>query len=400
MSERETAPFSKPKSKRWVWIVPSIFLHLAILIIWLLLPESEPRRPGERELTIKEDQAEALQRHVEDANLEALQSKISELQSIKAAMVRIRDEKMVHVIDFERSMVDEAPRDVATLLGELAGVYESVYDTYLAIRAAVDMYAEQMPPIREAADIDTIAGIRALPRLESFYNRFDGVSDHFEVAFYETGSIVRAIDIKLEWINESQLAERVEALAPQMETTFSTHRDAFESIPYSWKREASFRELTDNMEERIAEVEAFRKSESEGQAEIARKRAELSEKIAEAEAGLAQTIPALESAEIAFGGLNRNENREAWLDMRKSVRDHRQSKQALEKSLRDANKMLTRTTHRPDHQLSQRVNRIESRLEHALPPAPDRGLLTRAMTEQQTIILHLEELVKSMEEPE
>lgn len=383
-----------------MWIVPSVLLHLAVLIMWLLLPEPERRQPGERKLTIKEDQAEALQKHVEDAHLKALQSKISELQSIKAAMARIRDERMVNVIDFEQSMVNEAPQDIAELLGELAGVYQSVYDTYLDISAAVDFYAEQMPSVREAADTDTIAGIRALPRLESFYNRFDGVSDRFEVAFYETGSIVRAIDVKLEWIDESQLAERVEALATPIETTFSTHRDAFGSIPYSWKREASFRELTDNMEDRIAEVEAFRKSESEGKAEIARKRAELSEKIAEAEAGLAQTNSALESAEAAFEALDRNENREAWLDMRKSVREHQRKKQALEKELRDANKVLKRTTHRPNHQLSRRANRIENRLDHALPPVPDRELLTRAMTQQQSMIRQIRELVKFMEVPE
>lgn len=103
-----------------------------------------------------------------------------------------------------------------------------------------------------------------------------------------------------------------------METTFSMHRDAFGSLPYSWKREASFRELTENMEERIAEGQAFQKA-------------------------------------------------------------------------------LSKTTDRPNRQLARRVDRIESRLDHALPPVPERSVIDQAMAQQQIIIEQIEKLAESLE---
>lgn len=397
MSGFGTTPFSKQKSKPWGWIVPSVLLHIAILCIWLTLPGPEPREPGARQLTIKAEQAEKLQQHVADANLKALRAKISELQSIKAAMARIRDEKMARVIEFEQNMQEEAPQDVAVLLDELANVYQSVYTTYEAIQSAVNLYTKQLPPIREAADADTVAGIRALPQLEPFYSSFDGVSDRFEVAFYETGAILQAINVKLEWIPGGNLPERIEALKSDMETTLSMHRDAYGSIPYSWKREASFRELTENLEERIGEVQAFRQAEREGKAEVAGKRAELSEKIAQTEAALAATNAALESAENDLAAIDRNQDNAVWQAKRNSLRTHQSAHRALSKELRDLNKALTRTTYRPDHQLARRADRIENWLDHALPAAPDSSLIDQAMSQQQVIIEQIRALAKSVE---
>ena len=131
-------------------------------------------------------------------------------------------------------------------------------------------------------------------------------------------SLWRAIEVKLEWIENSNLPQRIDALKATMETTFSMHRDAFGSLPYSWKREASFRELTENMEERIAEGQAFQKA-------------------------------------------------------------------------------LSKTTDRPNRQLARRVDRIESRLDHALPPVPERSVIDQAMAQQQIIIEQIEKLAESLE---
>jgi len=108
------------------------------------------------------------------------------------------------------------------------------------------------------------------------------------------------------------------AVKATMETTFSMHRDAHGSLPYSWKREASFRELTENRAERIAKVQASRKA-------------------------------------------------------------------------------LSRRTDRPDQQMARRVNRIESRLDHALPPVPKRSVIDQAMAQQQTIIKQIQALAESLE---
>ncbi len=105
----------KPKS-RWVWIVPSLIFHLAVLGIWLNSPPREPREPGDRELTIRPDQAELLQQHVEDANLMQLRQQVSELQEIKESMAGIREERMTRIHEFESERARPAPLELDQLL--------------------------------------------------------------------------------------------------------------------------------------------------------------------------------------------------------------------------------------------------------------------------------------------
>lgn len=397
MSDLETSPFSKPKTRLWVWIVPSILVHVVVLAIWLLMPEPERREPGERKLNIKEEQAEELQKHVEEANLTELRREVSELQSIKAAMARIREREMNQVREFEETMEEEAPQDVAALLSELAGIYSSVYETYEGILDTVEGFEKKYPAVKAAAEEDSVAGIRALGQLKPLWDSLDGISDRFEVAFYETGATLKSIEVKLEWLQDETVVGRIEALKPPMEKVFEMHREAWSSLPFNWKRANSFYDLTENSEERIEAIETFRQNEIEGKAKVAAKREELEERIAEVEVRLARTTGEKKSAEAALKGLDRNQDRDAWNAKRGEVRELENKRRSLRNELRSLNRELSRTDYRPNGKQARNVRRIEGRLEHALPPLPDRAGIERAMEEQLEMIRRINELTESLE---
>jgi len=322
MTEPEASPFSRKKSNHWIWIVPSVLLHVIVLAIWLLLPEPDPRKPGERELKIKPEQAKQLQKHVEEANLEVLRAQVAELQKIKQAMAGIRAQEMEQVSAFEQTMVKEAPRDIATLLSELAGIYESVHKHYQGIQETIDPFRAQTARVRKIAKEDTASGIRSLKQFRPLYDHFDGLYDKFEVAFYESGAKMNAVEVKLEWINDPSLGKRIEALKPAMEKTRELHGEAWRAIPYNWKRARSFSDLTENTGERIETLRTFRKKHK---------------------------------------------------------------------------KQLDRTTYRPDGKMVREVQRIEQRLDHALPEPPDKALIDRAMKQQQEMVRRIEKLAESLE---
>lgn len=397
MNDPHPSPFSEPKTRHWVWVVPSVLLHLILLGIWLMLPEREPRQPGERKLTIPEEQAEELQERVEETNLKELREKVSELQAIKAAMAGIRDGKMADVAGFEQTMEREAPQDVAALLRELAGIYGQVHKDYAIIESNLALYREWRPKILNAADQDTVDGLRLLPNLEPYWDRFEGMADRFEVAFYETNAVIESIAAKLEWIDDPDVGERISALADPMEATKSLHREAWESVPSSWKLEQSFTFLTENPGETIATIERFRRGEIEGQAEVAAKRADLEARIAQVEKELAGVNQSLQADEAALGKIDRNKDRETWNAKRRSVEAHKRSLQKWNNELRTLNRELERTNYKPDAKWAREVMTIESRLRHCLPEPPDPSVITRAMTRQREMIARIQEHAESLE---
>ena len=402
MSEPDTSPFSEPKSRRWVWIVPSVLFHLLILVIWLLLPEPEPRKPGERELTIKEEQAEELQEHLEASNLEELREKVSELQSIKAAMARIREKEMAGVVEFEQDMVQEAPQDIAGLLRDLAGIYESVRETYSSIQSSLELFREWQPKIQQAAEEDVIDGLRLLPNLEPYWKseNLKGLGDRFEVAFYEVGATLKAIEVKLEWVEDPALARKIAALEDPMETTRELHRETWKAVPSSWKRVGAFNRLTEDLEGTIETVQRFRQGEIEGKAQVAEKREGLEAGIAEAKTELARVSEALKADEAALEKIDRGKERKAWRAKRKEKREHDRAQRQLKRELRDLEKTLSRTKYKPDRRLAREVDQIENGLRRATPEPPSRKMIAETMTQQQEMIARIEDLAKALEVPQ
>lgn len=402
MSEPDTSPFAEPKSRRWVWIVPSVLLHLIILVVWLLLPEPEPRQPGERKLTIKEEQAEELQEHLEEANLKQLREKVSALQSIKEEMLRIREREMAQVGNFEAAMVQEAPRDIAGLLRELAGIYASLHEDYDSIGASLEIYREWQPKIRQAAEKDTIEGLRLLPNLKPYWevhtrDSGNGLYDRFEVAFFETGSVFNAIEVKLEWIDDAKLVESVEALKAPLETAEKQHWELWRAVPSSWKQAGAFKNLTEDLEKTIDTVVRFRQSEIEGKAAAEASIKELEAKIAETEAELETSQAAQQAAAEALESIDRSKDRDAWNAARNEVNRERGRQGQLARDLKNLQRDLSRAPYKPDPQLARAVKSIEGGLTFCAPEPPAPGFMADGRSSHEALMDHLEGLAQSLE---
>lgn len=398
MSDLVPSPFAETKSKLWIWVALSILLHFVIVSIWLFLPEPEPRQPGERKLTIKEEQAEELQDRVEETNLKELRQKIVELQSIKATMARIREEEIARVAEFEQTMVVEAPQDIAALLMELSDIYVQIHEDYQKIESSLELYREWRPRILKAAEEDTIQGLRLLPKLQPYWDSFEGMGDRFEVAFYEIGAINKAIEVKLEWLDDPSIGESIAALEQPLEKTYSMHRKAWSEMPVSWKRERSFSFLIEDLKATIETIERFRQSEIEGKAMAAKKHAELEARIAKTEAELAQVEQSLKTEEAALKKLDKNKNRDSWNASRGAIREYSRTQRSLSNELRNLRRTLDRTQYEPDRQLARSVNTIENRFQHSLPEPPEPTIIDQAMAQQMEMVSQLNALAKSLED--
>jgi hypothetical protein len=218
MTDSDPSPFTERKSNPWLWIVPSVILHVVILVVWLSMPEPPPRMPGERKLTIQEEQAEQLQQHVEDANLRELRAEVAQMQAIKERMARIRAEKMQELRTFEETMLQEAPNDIAGLISELLEVQESVRELIVSTMASLEKIREASEPVESLLDKDPVAGIRALKDLVPVRNEIAGVRDVLEENLNTAKAIAGSIRTKTEWISDTDLLNRIDRLLDGVES--------------------------------------------------------------------------------------------------------------------------------------------------------------------------------------
>lgn len=218
MTDSGLSPFTERKSNPWVWIVPSVILHVVILIVWLSMPEPPPRLPGERKLTLQEEQAEQLQQHVEDANLRELRAEVAQMQAIKERMAQIRAEKMQELRSFEEAMLQEAPKDIAGLISELLGVQESVRELTVKTVTTLENIRRASTPVETLLEKDPVAGIRALKDLVPVRNEIAGVRDELEEKVNTSRAIAGSIRAKTEWISDADLLNRIDRLLDGVES--------------------------------------------------------------------------------------------------------------------------------------------------------------------------------------
>lgn len=200
------------KRKAWVWVVPSVLFHVVLLTVWMRMPEPPPRAPGTREVTIQPEQAEQLQRHVEDANLRLLQAKVAELQAIRAAMGGIRERRMAALREFEGEMVREAPRDILELLAGLVETQQSVRSIQEDLLEAVLKLNERTPAVEAVLKEDPAAGLLILDEIHAMRQRFGPVIETLEDEFTQTAATLQTMGLRMEWIREEGVMADFEAL--------------------------------------------------------------------------------------------------------------------------------------------------------------------------------------------
>lgn len=212
------SPFEEKKSARLVWIVPSIILHLIILIAWLMLPEELPREPVDRKLTINSQQAEQLQQHVEDANLVILQAQVSELQAIKQAMAQIRESKMTQLKSFEEEMVVLAPKDSVELFTRFLEAQAQIMSAYQQMFDLTGIYVDKSQAAK--ALLDAVKIQEAHPLLVELLALRSDIKAQMHVVDSETAQVFALIstaDIKLEWIRDPSMVRPFETLKAAVE---------------------------------------------------------------------------------------------------------------------------------------------------------------------------------------
>jgi hypothetical protein len=130
--------FDQKPGNRMVWIVPSILLHLAVLALWLLMPEKE-RVIEERKVVINKQQAEQLQRFVKDANLQELQVEVGLLQDIKQQMDQIRQQEIVTLKSFTKEMQTDLPEDIVFAVEGIKDIQQRILTAQKAALKSINL---------------------------------------------------------------------------------------------------------------------------------------------------------------------------------------------------------------------------------------------------------------------
>ncbi len=265
------SPFAEKTGNRWVWIVPSVLLHVVVLIVWLLMPEEPPRERPERELTIHSDQAEQLQQHVEDANLRILRAQVAELQTIKQAMAEIRDRRMSDLRKFEENMVVEAPVEATQLFTRLMDSQTQVLKAYQQVlkstQASLKIAAKVEPLLKE----EQIAA--ALSELRDLQKHWEDARAQADVITRETAqtfALVNTGEINLSWLRDDSVQGELTALKQSMETAQSRSHQVVATVSKSFSGRPSeyLDDLVNRHDEFITLLETFKQDQIDGPKEV------------------------------------------------------------------------------------------------------------------------------------
>jgi hypothetical protein len=379
------SPFEEKKSKLLVWIVPSVALHLIILLVWLLLPEGAPRAPVERKMTINSSQALRLQQHVEDANLLQLQAQVSELQAIKSAMAEIRDRKMAQLRTFEEQMVVAAPQDATELFTRLLDTQASLMAAYQQMYESARLSIELKPKVLELLQAEQIAA--ALPGLIEAKSLWDDAKAQLSTVRDDTANLfalINTAEITFEWMSDPGIKTQLADLQTALELAQQANSLVGSSLYKSFSSQPAryLDELIVKNEAYAAIIDGFAQANIDGKLAVEAKRAEQLQRIEEAEAAIEkmtqqqteirQQIEGLAKDDKAtLGNLNwqAKKTRTELINLGKRVG---QAKATLKK-IRDF---------RPNNNTQKKINYINKVARSVFVADPDLELITQAIQAQ------------------
>ncbi|MCC5843059.1 MAG: hypothetical protein JJU05_02280 [Verrucomicrobia bacterium] len=230
-------PFAEPESRRWIWIVPSVLLHVLILGVWLMQPEKPPRDPAPRRLTVTREQAESLQQHVEDANVVLLRQNVSELQAIKTAMASIRDSRMERLRDFETVRVREAPLEAMDTFNRFLALQPTIIGLYQELKDAILVAEAETPDAETARTGEGLeAAMPALRELGGLRGNVLSIQRTLAREMSQALALLNTGETQLEWMTRPEVAgkrselnlamERAVALMEQLSGSVNAAYDA------------------------------------------------------------------------------------------------------------------------------------------------------------------------------
>lgn len=283
------SPFQEKKSNPLVWIIPSVALHVIVLIVWLTLPEEPPRKPTNRKMTINSQQAEQLQQHVEDANLVVLQSQVSELQAIKRAMSQIRENKMDQLRSFEEQMVVVAPKDAIELFGRLLEAQTNIITAYQLMLESAQARVKLEPAAK--ALLAEVQIEKARPLLIEIKAHWDDVRAQMRTVKNETDQIfalINTADVQLAWILDPSIERQFSDLKAAMEVARQANSKVDSNLnkSFSGRSSDSLKNVVEKGEVYAQTLQRFEQATVDGKLAVEAKRAELQQKMAASETAI------------------------------------------------------------------------------------------------------------------
>jgi hypothetical protein len=369
-SDYEESPFAGRKTNRWVWIAPSVLLHVVILIVWLLLPEEPPRKPSQRKLTINRVQAEQLQQHVEDANLVLLQRQVIELQAIKQAMANIRESKMQNLMTFEEKMAVDAPRDAKDLFSrfiesqtKIMGAYDQLLKDANASQRA---FQEIEEPLKQK---NLEAATFGLGEIRSNQTSARG---QLAIITYESdllSGLVNSAEIHLEWFGNSEIdskkTELVQAMQSARESTQSVGDQLNRFYGGAPGEQLDF--LVEDLGKHQETLKADSLAEKQGLEKAEQTRQQLREDLSKTESEITDLKEEISSRQEEMKPLgNSREDDEKRNSIYGQIQSRSQNVRRAENRLRKDQDSLKKVKYSPDRNLERKVRTIESAIESLL----------------------------------
>lgn len=201
--------FDEKPTSRLVWIIPSVLLHVLVIVAWLSMPEEEPRVLKDRELVIKSDQAEQLKEFVEDANLQELRMEVSRLQEIKAAMKDIRAEQMTSLKDFEKEMRGSVKGDAREALGQIIGLQETTVNEQKTAIQEMDKLEQLFRTVKPMIDKQDFAQLA--PFAKQILDTRQSVKNHQNQAVNKLRELQAQMDnadSTLSWLKDPEIVKK------------------------------------------------------------------------------------------------------------------------------------------------------------------------------------------------
>tara|TARA_R100000027_G_scaffold67263_1_gene65290 strand:- start:15301 stop:16536 length:1236 start_codon:yes stop_codon:yes gene_type:complete len=379
------SPFNEKKSSRLVWIIPSVALHVIVLIIWFTLPEDPPRKPTDRKLKINSEQAEQLQRHVEDANLVVLRSQVSELQAIKEAMGRIRDRKMAQLRSFEEEMVEDAPRDAVQLFSRLLESQSKIIAAYQQMLLSAQASIEIEPSVRSLLEDHEVES--ALPLLVEVRDLRDDVDRQMNIVRNETSRIfalINTTEVTISWVQDPSIEKQWSDLNSAMDSAQVANNRVRSSLSQSFSSRSS-KYLDDSINKNASyskTLKDFETANVEGERAVQAKRSELNDRIESSTAAIKSVAEQQAELRRRIDALPEND-KTALAELRAQEIELEREKKKVSQQLKKAKLELDKQKdYRPSAKAEKRVKQIENLFRGIFAKKPDLGPITEGLQAQ------------------
>ncbi|WFB37082.1 hypothetical protein P3T73_04825 [Kiritimatiellota bacterium B12222] len=399
-SDEDFSPFEEEKKNLWVWIVPSVLLHVVLLIVWMAMPEEPPRKPSQRKLTINSAQAEQLQQHVEDANLKMLHSQVSELQEIKLAMAKIRDAKMNQLRSFEEEMVVVAPADATELFQQFMAAQVLIVQNYEGLIQSVNKSEALTVSAKELIAKEDLAG--AMPAMQEIDQLYSAVGRHLSIINEQFGvsfALVSTGEVQLDWILNDAITTELSNLNAAMESALAAKNTASGSIwsAYGGKAGQALDRLTQDAEKSIKTLEVYKQSLVDGQRELEKNQKELNDLIAQNEAGIAELDAQIKALNLEVKALgNAKENQQAKREVMAKSKKLTAQLNRDKRTLSGQKTKLKRLSFKPDRSLQNQVNKINAYMGNLFATQPDTTKIAAALQAQLEVTQASKALLESL----